>query len=128
MVDLIWKANLEGGSHGFSARNVILHSQLEDLQRAQSALNAWLLNWLEGQTDRSLGDVVDFYFISGEPAAASRGEMLLHMVNHATYHRGWVSDLFFQVPAKPPTTDLSVFMTQARGGIFTTASADELRH
>jgi len=34
-----------------------------------------------------------------------RGAILLHVVNHATYHRGWVADLFFRVPAKNPTTD-----------------------
>jgi uncharacterized damage-inducible protein DinB len=44
----------------------------------------------------------------------TRGEILLHIVNHATYHRGWVSDLFFQVPAKPPTTDWNVFLLAER--------------
>jgi hypothetical protein len=33
--------------------------------------------------------------------------------DHATYQRGWVSDLFFQVPAKPPTTDWNVFLLRA---------------
>jgi uncharacterized damage-inducible protein DinB len=40
----------------------------------------------------------------------TRGEMLLHVVNHTTYHRGFVADLFFQIPARPPTTDLPVFL------------------
>ena len=40
--------------------------------------------------------------------------VLRHIVNHATYHRGWVSDLFFQVPAKPPTTDWNVFLLAER--------------
>ena len=44
----------------------------------------------------------------------TRGEILMHVVNHATYHRGWVSDQFFQVPAKPPTTDWNVFLTERR--------------
>lgn len=46
----------------------------------------------------------------------TRGEILMHIVNHATYHRGWVSDLFFQVPAKPPTTDWNVFLSEYRSG------------
>jgi len=35
------------------------------------------------------------------------------VVNHATYHRGWVADMFFQVPARNPATDLPVFLGEA---------------
>lgn len=40
----------------------------------------------------------------------TREEIILHVVNHATYHRGFVADVFYQVPAKPPATDLPVFL------------------
>ena len=40
----------------------------------------------------------------------TKGEILLHVVNHTTYHRGFVADFFCQVPARPPTTDLTVFL------------------
>jgi len=36
--------------------------------------------------------------------------MLLHVINHTTYHRGFIADLFYQIPAHPPTTDLPVFL------------------
>jgi uncharacterized damage-inducible protein DinB len=39
------------------------------------------------------------------------GEVILHVVNHTTYHRGFVADLFYGVPARPPLTDLSVYLT-----------------
>jgi hypothetical protein len=38
--------------------------------------------------------------------------MFLHVINHKTYHRGWVSEMFFDVGATPPETDLSVFLTE----------------
>jgi uncharacterized damage-inducible protein DinB len=31
-------------------------------------------------------------------------------INHGTYHRGFVSDLMYQVPAALPTNDLTVFL------------------
>jgi uncharacterized damage-inducible protein DinB len=43
----------------------------------------------------------------------TRGQILLHVINHTTYHRGFVADLFFQVPARPPTTDLPVYLREA---------------
>ena len=30
------------------------------------------------------------------------------------YHRGWIADMFFQVPARNPTTDLPVYLGERR--------------
>ena len=109
VVDLIWKAHIEGRQHGFTARNIVLHHEVDGLWKAQRAVNEWLLEWCTTQSDTTLEEQVNFKFVSGKSGAMTRGAILLHIVNHATYHRGWVSDLFFQIPAKPPTTDLCVF-------------------
>jgi uncharacterized damage-inducible protein DinB len=114
VVDLIWQAHLEGRAHGFTARNVVPYPELEALTAAQRRVNEWLLGWSEAQSAASLREAVSFRQVSGEQGTMTRGEILLHIVNHATYHRGWVSDLFFQVPAKPPTTDWNVFLLAER--------------
>ena len=112
VIDLIWQAHLEGRDHGFTARNVVLHSELADLWQAQQAVNQWYIDWSDRQSQASLDEAVNFTFIGGEKGSMSRGDMLLHVVNHATYHRGWVAEMFFQVPAKNPTTDLPVFLSR----------------
>jgi len=109
VVDLIWQAHLKGCPHGFAARNLILHEELDQLWHAQEGYNDWLIDWAAAQSDDSLHEPVRFKFVSGEDGVMTRGAILLHIVNHGTYHRGWVSDLFFQIPSKPPTTDLCVF-------------------
>jgi uncharacterized damage-inducible protein DinB len=116
LVDLIWQAHLEGRPHGFTARNLILHSALDELWRAQRELDRWFIDWADAQSEASLDERLGFTFISGERGAMTRGEMLLHVVNHKSYHRGWVAEMFFQVPAKPPTTDLPVFLCRADAG------------
>src|SRR5258708_1377035 len=110
VVDLIWKAHLEREEHGFTARNVIVHADLGDLRRAQQDVNAWFERWADAQTDASLAEELSFAFISGERSTMSRGAMFMHLVNHASYHRGWVCEMFFDVPARPPATDLPVFL------------------
>ena len=110
VVDLIWQAHLQGREHGFTARNAVPHPELEALAAAQRRANDWLLAFSEAQSATSLSQAISFRMVSGEEGRMTRGEILLHIVNHATYHRGWVSDLFFQVPAKPPTTDWNVFL------------------
>jgi uncharacterized damage-inducible protein DinB len=110
VVDLIWRAHLEGRAHGFTARDVVPYPELEALTAAQQRANEWLSAWSAAQSATSLREALSFRMVSGEQGTMTRGEILLHIVNHATYHRGWVSDLFFQVPAKPPTTDWNVFL------------------
>ena len=46
----------------------------------------------------------------------TRGEMLLHVVNHGSYHRGWVAEMFFDVPAANPATDLPVYLREMAKG------------
>jgi uncharacterized damage-inducible protein DinB len=110
VVDLIWKAHLEGRDHGFTARDVLLHDDLAVLWEAQQAISRWYIDWADWQSARSLAETVHYRFIDGQPGAMTRGAILLHVVNHATFHRGWIAMTFFQIPAPSPTTDLSVYL------------------
>lgn len=114
LMDIIWKAHLEGRDHGFESREVMLYEDLAELWDAQRKINHWYIDWSERQSVQSLSEIVRFQFIGGEPGAMTRGEILLHVINHATYHRGWIADLFFQVPARNPTTDLPVYLSSLR--------------
>jgi len=110
LIDLVWQAHLEGRDHGFEARNLVLHQGLAELWQAQQAVNQWYIDWSDRQSPQSLDEIVHFRFIGGELSAMSRGDILVHVVNHATYHRGWVAEMFFQVPARSPATDLPVYL------------------
>jgi uncharacterized damage-inducible protein DinB len=115
VVDRIWQAHLLGEHHGFTARNMILHPDLHGLWSAQQEMNRWWKDWSAAQTIASLAESVHFRFVGGQPGVMTRSAILLHVVTHATYHRGWVVEMFFQVPAKSPTTDLSVYMQELAG-------------
>jgi uncharacterized damage-inducible protein DinB len=106
VVDLIWQAHLEGRSHGFTARDGVVHTDLAELSAAQRQYNQWLEVWAGSQTDADLLQVVQYQLINGQPGAMTRGAILLHIVNHGSYHRGYLDDLMFQVPAKAPSTDV----------------------
>lgn len=113
LVDRIWQAHIEGRDHGFRARNLMLHARLPDLWEAQRAMNRWWIEWSAAQSSSSLDEPQRFRFVNGDDGVMMRGAILLHVVNHATYHRGWVADMFFQVPAPNPETDLAVFLGDA---------------
>jgi uncharacterized damage-inducible protein DinB len=113
VIDCIFQAHLEGRPHGYSARNTPDHPPLAELRRSQAAVDAWYVRWADGVAERALDETVRFQFVGGGDGAMTRGQMLLHVVNHTSYHRGFVADLFYQVPAKPPITDLTVYLRDA---------------
>jgi uncharacterized damage-inducible protein DinB len=113
VIDLIWQAHLEGREHGFTARNTPDHPPLDELWRRQQVVDDWYIAWSDGLSEAALGEKLNFTLIGGNRGTMTRAEILLHVVNHTTYHRGFVADLFYQVPdARPPTTDLPVYLRE----------------
>jgi uncharacterized damage-inducible protein DinB len=113
VIDRIFQAHLEGREHGYTARNTPDHPPLDELWRAQQVIDAWYIEKYDAMRDAELNGVVRFTFVGGGEGAMTRGEILLHVVNHTSYHRGFVAEMFYQVPARPPTTDLPVFLRDA---------------
>ena len=114
VIDRIFQAHLDGRKHGYTARNTESHPPLAELWRLQQQMDAWYVSYSEGLSEAALAEDIPFEFVGGGRGLMTRGEMLLHIVNHTTYHRGFVADFFYQVPARPPTTDLTVFLRDAR--------------
>ena len=116
VIDRIFQAHLEGRSHGYTARNTPDHPPLAELRRSQEEVDAWYVRWADRIAEPALDETLRFEFVGGGEGAMTRGQMLLHVVNHTSYHRGFVADLFYQVPARPPITDLTVYLRdQVRG-------------
>jgi uncharacterized damage-inducible protein DinB len=111
-VDLIWRAHLLGERHGFTSRRDMLHPDFGDLVREQLRIDQWYIDWSAGQDVDSLNERLSFTFVSGQAAEMTRGAMFLHVVNHKTYHRGWVAEMFFASDINPPETDLSIFLSE----------------
>jgi len=113
VIDRIFQAHLEGRSHGYSARNTPEHPPLAELSRAQRELDLWYIDWSDRIANAALGEKVKFSFVGGGEGEMTRGEMLQHLVSHTSYHRGFVAQMMYEVPARPPTTDLTVFLRDA---------------
>jgi len=109
-MDLVWQAHLEGRDHGFSSRGPNLHLSLAELRAAQANTDQWFVRYADELQEAAGDEVVRFTFIGGGEGAMTRDDILLHVVNHTTYHRGHIVAMMNQVPAPPLTTDLPVFL------------------
>ncbi len=110
LVDRIWQANLQGLAHGMSSRALQAPMGLTELASRQQALDAWMVDYAATIEESALTHSVAFTYVSGEKASLLRSEMILHTVNHKTYHRGYVADMLYEMGGKPPSMDLNVFL------------------
>lgn len=109
-VDRIWRSHLTGVPHGLTIRNFDTLSGLTELRGQQCVSDAWYIAHTEAQDEFSLSRVIDFHFIDGDPGSMRHADILLHVANHKTYHRGYIADMLYDIGFAPPTMDLPVYL------------------
>ena len=71
----------------------------------------WDLLWrdqqafLEGLDERTVARPVSYRTFAGDPQSQPLPDLMRHVVNHATYHRGQLVTMLRQLGKTPPSTD-----------------------
>ena len=110
VVDRIFQAHLLGQPHGYTALNTAQTPDLRVLWQAVQQLDNWYLDYAASLTSQDAQERLNFNYVDGKAACMSRAEMLLHVVNHGSYHRGAVGELLHQCGLPPPHDVLTVFL------------------
>lgn len=121
VVEEIFRAHLEGRHHGHTSRNTLVPPPLEELRQNVEAMDLWWIDYWASLSPAQLDEVVRFTFVDGGDGAMTRREILLHLVIHATYHRGFVGDMLFQASVDPQATDFTVYLRDERTRLEVTA-------
>lgn len=88
VVDRVFQHHLQGLPHPFrAARSEVLPGARELAEGTEEA-DAWYVSYVGGLSGEDFDQPVDFSFTNGAPARMTRGEILLHVCLHGTYHRG----------------------------------------
>jgi len=88
VVDRIFQHHLQGSPHPFRAPRSEKMPELQQLARSVREVDDWYADYVDGLTESEFQQSVDFVFTSGKPARMRRGEIILHVCLHGTYHRG----------------------------------------
>jgi uncharacterized damage-inducible protein DinB len=63
-------------------------------------------SWFERLPDSAAGAMLSYTSTEGKPFQAPLWQLVQHVVNHSTYHRGQVATLMRQLDGKPMGTDM----------------------
>ena len=90
-------------------------ADVESLTAAWREIEQQVRAFVEPLSDADLTRVLEYRLLSGVEAASPLWQMVQHVVNHASYHRGQVTTMLRQAGAKPAKSmDLIAFYREGR--------------
>jgi uncharacterized damage-inducible protein DinB len=89
---------------------------LPGLRRQWSEVERDLLAFVDHLSPEDLGKTVEYRNVRGNRFAYPLEQMLAHVVNHGTYHRGQVASVLRRLGAQPRATDYLRYFDSLAGG------------
>lgn len=91
-------------------------ADLSDLLTRLNALEQAQRTFFQGLTAADCVRAISYDNPPGTTLTYTLGEMIQHVVNHSTYHRGQIVGLLRQLGATPPPTDYLVYIDELGAG------------
>jgi len=82
---------------------------LESTRRRFAEVDSNLVDFAASLNAGDIQRVVEFQTMAGQPFAQPLWQMLQHVANHSTYHRGQIATMLRQLGTKATSTDLIAF-------------------
>jgi len=112
LAEWLWLERWLGRSPAFPASDFAdLAAIRARWQKIEVDLNAFIQKLSAADLDR----VVEYKNTKGNVFSNPMWQMLQHLVNHGTYHRGQITTMLRQLGASPSTTDLIAFFRENTG-------------
>lgn len=105
--DRIWLARIQGDSPTTFIQPE--DRQLAALEKEWPALHRRWKEWAAPLTDRDVEAKIPYRDMKGNPWEQPLWQILLHVVNHGTHHRGQASGFLRSMGHTPPPLDLVFF-------------------
>jgi uncharacterized damage-inducible protein DinB len=86
----------------------ILHDELFELSKVREHVDAVIVQFISELTDEMIASTLKYKNSKGQEFNKNMGDLLLHVFNHQTHHRGQVSTLLYQAGIDVGVTDMVV--------------------
>jgi uncharacterized damage-inducible protein DinB len=110
LTDRVWLKRLTGTGEHPTRLDAIIHDDRRDLLRSRIAEDARLIDLVRTYSEADLGKVRAYRNMAGKPHSQPLQDILLHLFNHQTHHRGHAhACCTILTGTEPPSLDLLAF-------------------
>ncbi len=109
-VEELFRARLNGSAEPHDSTNTTVQPSLDELADRLKASNQWLQNYAASLTPDQLQERIRFTFVDGKSGMLSREEIIYHLINHGTYHRGAIGHALDRSGTPRPADTYTVFI------------------
>lgn len=113
IVEELFRARLLGLPAPHAATNSAQLPELAELERRLLASDAWFASHVAGMEPDRAAEIIRFVFADGLAGSMSREEILFHILNHGTYHRGAIGHALEQAGAQRPADTYTLYIHAA---------------
>lgn len=113
VADRIWLRRFTGEGEAPSKLNAILHEDFASLEAARKAEDARIIRYVGGLADGEIDKDLDYATTTGAPHRNKLKDLLTHLFNHQTHHRGQAHAILTVLGvSEPPPLDLLVMLRE----------------
>jgi uncharacterized damage-inducible protein DinB len=109
-VEELFKARLNGTREPHGSTNTTDLPTLQELDTRLTASNRWLQDYARSVLAEHWKAELHFTFVDGLKGTMTREEVVFHLINHGTYHRGAIGHAIDLAGAPRPADTYTVFV------------------
>lgn len=91
IVEELFKSRLLNEAAPHKSTNTAVVPSLDELGKRLTKSGAWYLNYVSSLNIKDYEDIVSFVFADGKSGFLTIEEILFHIINHGSYHRGSIA-------------------------------------
>jgi uncharacterized damage-inducible protein DinB len=110
--DRIWMRRLSGVGDHPARLDAIVFDDLPSLTTARQREDERINRFIEGLAVASFEEMLDYRTLNGMPQRQRRAEILAHLFNHQTHHRGQAHGILTALGVDPLPLDLLIMQRE----------------
>ncbi|AQV98409.1 damage-inducible protein DinB [Cupriavidus necator] len=110
IVEELFRARLLGEPDPHLSTNTETVPKLPEIVQRIADSNLWFSGYAENLDSQHLNHLVSFRFADGKQGSMTRLEILFHIINHGTYHRGAIGHALDLSQVSHPADTYTVFI------------------
>lgn len=112
IVEELFRSRLENKKALYSQTNTEVLPTFDELQQRIERSDVWFIGFVKQTESNQLAKIIHFQFIDKKTGSLSVEEMLFHIINHGTYHRGNIAHALHHAQVAHPADTYTVFIHQ----------------